>query len=90
MKTKFETLKNGKNATNVFANTNTKEIVEANKNSFGFNVLSVIGDAFFKKYGKDMKTNQGKKDYSKFYYSEKSMNEKGFVLVKRGEEILWS
>ena len=88
MKTTFVTLKNGKNAENVWANILTKEIYPANKNSFGFNALKKYDD-FYDKYGKNLKTNQGKSDYTKFYYSEKSMQSIGFQLVKRGEMPLW-
>jgi len=80
-------LKNGKVSENVWVNKNTNEIYPANKNSFGFNALSVIGDDFYSKYGKDLKTNQGKSDYTKFYYSAKSMESVGFTLVKRGDNI---
>ncbi len=89
MKTQFTILKNGKNSETVFANKETKQIVIANKNSFGFNVLAIIGDEFYNEYGKNLKTNQGKSDYTKFYYSEKSMNSIGFFIVKRGDIPLW-
>jgi len=89
MKTTFTTLKNGKNDTTVFANPITKEIVLANRNSFGYNVLAQIGNDFYNKYGKNLKTSQGKSDYTKFYYSQKSMESVGFVLVKRGEMPLF-
>lgn len=89
MKVTFELLKNGKVAKTVFANPATKEIVIANRNSFGHNVERIYGDAFYEKYGKDLKTNQGKSDYTKFYYSEKSMNSLGFVLVTRGQMPLF-
>jgi hypothetical protein len=89
MKTTFTTLKNGNNAETVWANPTTKEIYPANRNSFGYNALSVIGDDFYNKYGKSLKTNQGKSDYRKFYYSAKSMESVGFQLVLRGTKILW-
>lgn len=88
MKTQFELQKNGKVATSVWANIETKEIYPANKNSFGFNALKQF-DEFYDKYGKNLKTNQGKSDYTKFYYSEKSMLSVGFKLVKRGDVPLW-
>lgn len=89
MKTTFETLKNGKNATTVWANATTKEIYPANRNSFGYNAEYHLGDAFYNKYGKDLKTTQGKSDFRKFYYSAKSMESVGFKLVLRGENTLW-
>lgn len=88
MKAQFDLLKNGKNATTVWANVETKEIYPANRNSFGYNALKKYDD-FYDKYGKNLKTTQGKSDYSKFYYSEKSMNSIGFKLVMRGENPLW-
>lgn len=89
MKTTFTTLKNGKNAIAVFANPATKEIVLANKNSFGFNVETRIDVEFDSKYGKSLKTNQGKSDCRRFYYSAKSVESLGFQLVKRGENPLF-
>lgn len=89
MKTTFTTLKNGKNAIAVFANPATKEIVLANRNSFGFNVETRTDVDFDLKYGKNLKTNQGKSDYRKFYYSAKSVESLGFQLVKRGENPLF-
>ena len=89
MKTTFTTLKNGKNAIAVFANPTTKEIVLANRNSFGFNVETRIDAEFDSKYGKSLKINQGKSDYRKFYYSAKSVESLGFQLVKRGENPLF-
>ena len=87
---KFDTLKNGLNSTTVWANATTKEIYPANRNSFGYNArAAAFGSDFYKKYGCNMKTNQGKSDYSSWYYSAKSMQEIGFVLVKRGEKTLW-
>lgn len=88
MKT-FELLKNGNVAKTVWANKETKEIYPANRNSFGYNAQFILADWFYKKYGKSMKTNQGKKDYTKFYYSAKSMKEAGFELVLRGEKPLF-
>lgn len=88
-KTSFDLLKNGKNSTTVWANSKTKEIYPANKNCFSYNAEFVLGDWFYETYGKKMKTNQGKKDFKKFYYSEKSMNAAGFILVKRGETPLF-
>lgn len=89
MTTKFDLLKNGNVATTVWANPTTKEIYPANRNSFGYNAEYKLGNSFYEKYGKNMKINQGKGDYTKFYYSAKSMNEVGFVLVTRGTKPLW-
>ena len=89
MKTNFELLKNGNCSENVWANPTTKEIYPANKNSFGFNAQYRLGDEFWKKYGRNLKTNQGKSDYTKFFYSAKSMESVGFKLVKRSEKPLW-
>lgn len=90
MKNQFETLKNRNVAVTVWAKPDTKEIYPANRNSFGYNALQAAYDSeFYKKYGKNMKLNQGKGDYTKFYYSAKSMNEAGFVLVLRGQKPLW-
>ena len=89
MKAIFTTLKNGNSAETVFANPITKEIYPANRNAFGYNAECRLGDDFYKKYGKNMKTTQGKSDYSRFYYSAKSMESVGFQLVMRGGEILW-
>lgn len=89
MTTTFVTLKNGNNAVTVWANPTTKEIYPANRNSFGYNAERNYNDAFYKKYGKNMKTNQGNADYRRFYYSAKSMQEIGFQLVTRGERPLW-
>ena len=88
MKAQFDLLKNGKNAITVWANAETKEIYPANRNYFGYNALKKYDD-FYDKYGKNLKTTQGKSDYTKFYYSEKSMNLIGFKLVMRGENPLW-
>jgi hypothetical protein len=85
----FEIMKNGKTSENVWANAQTREIYPANNNSFGFNAEQKIGNEFWSKYGKNMKYNQGKADYTRFYYSEKSMNEQGFILVRRGSNPLW-
>jgi len=89
MKTTFMTLKNGKNAFSVWANPQTKEIYPAHKNPFGYNAPYVFGDEFYFKYGRNLGQTQGKKDCSKFFYSAKSMQSVGFVLVKRGEQPLW-
>ena len=90
MKNSFDLLKNGKVSNNVWAKESTKEIYPANRNSFGFNAQQASFDSeFYKKYGKDMKLNQGKGNYSSFTYSAKSMNDAGFILVKRGESPLW-
>lgn len=89
METTFKTLKNGKNAVTVWANSTTQEIYPANRNSFGYNAEYHLGDDFYNKYGKNLKTNQGKSDYRRFYYSRKSMESVGFKLVFRGEDTLW-
>jgi len=90
MKTTFDLLKNGKVQITVWANAATKEIYYANRNSFGYNAIWHLGDAFYKKYGNKMKVNQGKSDNRMFYYSAKSMENAGFRLVKRGESPLWN
>jgi len=89
METKFNILKNGKVGISVWANPTTKEIYAANRNSFGYNARYDVNSWFFLKYGKNMKKNQGKSDYSKFYYSAKSMQDAGFQLVLRGQNPLW-
>lgn len=89
MKTTFDTLKNGKNATTVWANPTTKEIYPANRNSFGYNAEYHLGDDFYNKYGKNLKTTQGKADCRKFYYSAKSMESVGFKLVLRCENPIF-
>lgn len=89
MKTQFDLLKNCKNATTVWANAETKEIVIANRNSFGYNYQIKTDDEFDEKYGRNLKHNQGKADYTLFYNSAKSMQSCGFKLVKRGEMPLW-
>jgi hypothetical protein len=89
MKNQFELLKNGNVSVAVWANVDTKEIYPANRNSFGYNALFVRGDEFYKKYGQNMKVNQGKGRFSGFSYSAKSMNEAGFTLLTRGEKPLW-
>ena len=89
MENSFSTLKNGKVSASVWAKKETKEIYPANKNSFGFNAVQDFRTEFYNKYGCKMKANQGKSDTSKFYFSQKSMNEAGFILVKRGENKLW-
>ena len=89
MKTQFELLKNGNSAATVWANPTTKEIVIANRNSFGYNMLRGMDSEFDKKYGNNMKINQCKGNYRAFSYSAKSMEEAGFKLVKRGTVALW-
>ena len=89
MATSFDLLKNGKVATTVWANQKTKEIYPANRNSFGYNALYILGNEFYEKYGQNLKTNQGKSDCRKFFYSAKSMNSVGFQLVMRGSYPLW-
>ena len=89
MKTTFELLKNGKVATAVWANPSTKEIYPANRNSFGYNAEYHFKDEFYLKYGKYLKINQGRVDYTRFYYSAKSMESVGFQLITRGQYPLW-
>jgi hypothetical protein len=89
MKNTFDLLKNGKVATAVWANPTTNETYPANRNSFGWNAERVIGDAFYQKYGVDLKTTQGRVNYRRFFYSAKSMESVGFKLVLRGELPLW-
>jgi hypothetical protein len=90
MRTSFELLKNGNNATAVWANPTTREIYPANRNSFGWNAL-FGGDnsAFYQKYGKNMKLNSAKSRYGAPSWSYRQMNEIGFVLVMRGDKPLW-
>jgi len=90
MKNQFETLKNGKNAKTVFANPETKQIVVANKNSFGHNVIcgsDVEFDNLARTY--NLKRNQGKSDYTQFSFSQKDVESLGFILIKRGDSILF-
>lgn len=91
MKNTFDLLKNGKVAEAVWANVSTKEIYPAHRSSFGYNALKAdYKSQFYTKYGHDMKINQGKgRNYKQFTYSAKSMQEKGFKLVLRGEMPLW-
>jgi hypothetical protein len=90
MTAQFEVLKNGTNKVTVWANPETKEITLANRNSFGYNVHKGLDQEFATKYGCNMKYNQGKgSNFRNFYHSANSMNEIGFVLVERGQEILW-
>ena len=89
MKTTFTTLKNGNVAVTVWANPTTKEIYPANQNSFGINAICHIGDDFYNKYGKNLKTNQNKGNFRVFSYSAKAMESVGFILVKRGTTPLW-
>ena len=89
MKNTFELLKNGNVAKAVWANPATKEIYPANRNAFGYNAFYHLGDAFYNKYGRNLKTNQGKYNFTIFYYSAKSMQSVGFQLVKRGDAPLW-
>lgn len=88
MKTIFTTLKNGKNSESVFANPSTKQIVSANKNSFGFNVIC-YKDREFDALATNLKRNQGKSDYTQFTYSQRDVESLGFQLVKRGDLPLW-
>ena len=89
MKTQFELLKNGCVATTVWANPTTKEIYPANRNPFGHNAEYHFNDEFYNKYGKDLKINQGRGNYRRFYYSARSMESVGFQLVMRGKLPLW-
>lgn len=86
---KFETFKNGKVKVTVWANQTTKEIVLANRNSFGYNYMKGIDAEFDKKYGYKLKSEQGKSNYRYFCNSAKSMQSVGFKLVKNGEMPLW-
>jgi len=88
MKTTFTTLKNGKNSVTVFANIETKQIVLANKNSFGHNVI-MGADKEFDLLARNLKYNQGKADYTQFTYSQRGVESLGFKLVKRGDSILF-
>ena len=88
MTSTFELLKNGKLAAAVWANPVTKEIYPANRNSFGYNAEKFY-NAFYDKYGKDLKANQGKANYKRWFYSAASMQSVGFQLVLRGENPLW-
>lgn len=88
MTSTFELLKNGKVAAAVWANPVTKEIYPANRNSFGYNAEKFY-NAFYYKYGKDLKANQGKANYKRWFYSAASMQSVGFQLVLRGENPLW-
>lgn len=89
MTTQFNLLKNGKNSENVWANPTTKEIVKANKNSFGFNMVLGSDSDFDKIYRYKLNSNQSKTNGSKFSYSYKQMESLGFQLVKRGETPLF-
>jgi len=89
MKTSFDILKNGKNAQTVWANATTNEIVLANRNPFGYNCTRGLDSDFDRKYGDSMKTTQGRSNYHYFYYSAKSMQEAGFILVMRGHSPIW-
>jgi len=77
------------NCNYVLVDPETKEIVIANRNSFGYNLIAGYDPEFDSKYGRNMKKNQNKGNYRNFSYSEKSMNEVGFKLVTRGEIALW-
>ena len=89
MKTNFDLLKNGKVSKTVWANVETKEIYQANSNSFGYNALMDRDDDFYKKYGVNLKISWTKSYHSLPCYSAKQMQSVGFVLVKRGEVPLW-
>ena len=89
MATSFTLLKNGNVAETVWANKETHEIYPANRNSFGYNAVYILGNEFYKKYGCNLKLNQGKSDSRKFFYSAKSMESIGFQLVMRGNCPLW-
>lgn len=58
MTTTFKTFKNGKNSRSVFANPKTKQIVNANQNSFGFNIICGL-DPEFDKLAINLKRNKG-------------------------------
>lgn len=88
MKTVFSILKNGKNSETVFANPTTKQIVVANRNAFGYNVI-VRSDSDFDQLAVNLKRNQGKSNYRQFTYSQRDVESLGFILVKRGDAPLW-
>lgn len=86
----FRILKNGKNAVTVFANPTTKQIVLANRNSFGFNVSAGIDKEFDElAYNNNLKKNLGKNFRNGFSYSRKDVESLGFVLITRGETPLF-
>jgi hypothetical protein len=90
MTTQFKTLKNGKNAQSVFANYETKKIVSANRNSFGYNVKAGFDKEFDELASKnDLKKNLGKNWRKGFSYSKKDVESLGFILILRGETILF-
>mgnify|MGYP003613906598 CR=1 FL=1 len=89
MKTNFDLLKNGKNSQAVWANKETKEIVVANRNTFGYNCTRGFDAQFDRKYGDNLKTTQGRGNFHYFYYSANSMQSVGFELVMRGNQPLW-
>lgn len=89
MKNEFKLLKNGKNAETVWANPTTKEITIADRNSFGYFKIAGRDQDFEKKYGCNMRKNQGKSNYRQFSYSQNQMQEIGFQLVMRGSSKLW-
>jgi hypothetical protein len=91
MKATFNLLKNGKNAISVFANETTKQIVEANRNSFGYNVILGLDKEFsdLARNTPGVKMNQGKSNYRQFSVSKNDMEKMGFKLVLRGENPLF-
>lgn len=89
MKNQFELTKKGTVKVTVWANPTTQEIYPANRNSFGYNANYDITTEFYAKYGKNLKTSQGKADARKFYYSSNEMRKAGFQLVYRGSYPLW-
>jgi fructose-1,6-bisphosphatase/inositol monophosphatase family enzyme len=85
MTTSISLLKNGKVSTACFSNPVTKQVVIANKNSFGYNVICG-SDSEFDKLAIGLKRNQNKSDYRTFSYSQKAVESLGFVLLVRGSE----
>jgi hypothetical protein len=88
MTTQFNTFKNGKVSKTVFANATTKQIVIANRNSFGCNVRCGI-DSEFDKLANNLKKNLGNNRNNGFSYSQRDVESLGFVLVKNGDMPLF-
>jgi len=89
MTNQFNLLKKGNNSDNVWANPTTREIVKANKNSFGFNMVLGSDSEFDKIYRYKLSSNQSRANGSRFSYSHRQMESLGFQLVKRGEKPLF-
>jgi len=85
MNTTFELLKNGNNAVACFSNPTTKQIVTANRNSFGYNVIAGLDKEFDNlAYDANLKKNQNKGNCRVFSYSKKDVESLGFELITRG------